>query len=123
MKNRESALVYAKLPKFEYQTDLSLKDILVDMGMEKPFDKETADFSRLGEIQNGNVYIGDVFHSTKISVTEQGTKAGAATAVVKNATGAATRLFEVHLNRPFVYMIVETENYTPVFMGTFVTAE
>lgn len=116
LENAEETTVYTAIPKFEYETDLSLKPALENMGMAKAFDMDKADFSRLGQVKNGNIWIGDVLHSTKISVTENGTKAGAATAQVLYGSGAILK--EVFLDRPFVYMIVDMENNVPVFVGT-----
>lgn len=123
LENAEESEVYAKIPKFEYETDLNLKSVLKDMGMEKAFDEEKADFSGLGQIQDGNIWIGDVLHSTKITVAEQGTKAGASTAVVMRAAGVPQNPKEVTLDRPFVYMIVDMENNIPIFMGTLMSVE
>lgn len=116
LENAEETTVYTAIPKFEYETDLSLKPALENMGMAKAFDMDKADFSRLGQVKNGNIWIGDVLHSTKISVTENGTKAGAATAQVLYGSGAIFK--EVFLDRPFVYMIVDMESNVPVFVGT-----
>ncbi len=118
LENAEETTVYTAIPKFEYETDLSLKPALENMGMTKAFDMDKADFSKLGQVKNGNIWIGDVLHSTKISVTENGTKAGAATAEVLHGTGAILEYKEVNLDRPFVYMIVDAQNNVPVFMGT-----
>ena len=121
LKNAEETKVITRLPKFEYETKLNLNSVLKDMGMEKAFDKEKADFSRLGQILGGNIWVGDVMHSTKITVAEQGTKAGAATAVIKYGAGASPAQEEpkeVYLERPFVYMIIDMENNLPIFMGT-----
>ena len=118
LENIQETTVHAMLPKFEYAIDSNLKPILSDMVMSHAFDKEQADFSKLGKINNGNIWIGDVVHSTIISVTENGTKAGAATAIVFNATGAPQNPKEVYLNRPFLYMIVDTEMQTPIFIGS-----
>lgn len=119
LENAEETEVRTKIPKFEYETDLNLKSVLKDMGMEKAFDEEKADFSKLGQIQDGNIWIGDVLHSTKITVAEQGTKAGAATAVIMYGNGALpSEPKEVYLERPFVYIIVDTSADLPVFIGT-----
>lgn len=123
LENAEESEVHAKIPKFEYEMDLNLKSALKDMGMEKAFDEEKADFSGLGQIQGGNIWIGDVLHSTKITVAEQGTKAGASTAVVMHAAGVPQNPKEVTLDRPFVYMIVDRENNIPIFMGTLMSVE
>ncbi len=116
--NMQACSVSTRLPKFESEFDVSLENVLKNMGMEKAFDEEKADFSKLGTVKNGNIYIGDAVHKTKISVTEQGTKAGAATAVTLFGAGAPQEVKEVYLDRPFVYMIVDMENNIPVFMGT-----
>jgi serine protease inhibitor len=56
----------------------------------------------------------------EISVTEQGTKAGAATAVEMVAEGAAEiqEYREVVLDRPFIYMLIDCETNLPFFIGT-----
>ena len=92
------------------------------MGMDKVFDDALANFSGLGTYENRNIYINRVLHKTSIQVAEQGTKAGAATAVeIAYATGAygpAEEPTTVYLDRPFVYMIVERDSGIPLFMGT-----
>lgn len=123
LENAEETEVRTKTPKFEYETNLNLKSVLKDMGMVKAFDEEKADFSGLGQIQGGNIWIGDVLHSTKITVAEQGTKAGAATAEILYGAGAISDPKEVYLERPFVYMIMDMENNIPVFIGTVMSVD
>ncbi|MBR6684388.1 MAG: serpin, partial [Firmicutes bacterium] len=65
-------------------------------------------------------------HKTFISVTENGTQAGAATVVEMRAEGAAAEIVEykeVVLDRPFVYMLVDCENDIPLFIGSTMTVE
>ncbi len=121
LENKVDCAVNTKLPKFEADFTASLNDALKAMGIEKAFDIEKADFSKLGEITDGNIYVSEVAHSTKISVTETGTKAGAATAVTMKGYGAPMNPKEVNLDRPFVYMIIDTDNNTPIFMGTLMS--
>lgn len=121
--NSVNCSVETKLPKFETEFSISLNDALKAMGMEKAFDESAADFSKLGSVADGNVYIGSVAHSAKISVTESGTKAGAATAVTLYGAGAPQNPKEVALDRPFVYMIVDMESKIPVFMGALMSVE
>lgn len=121
LENKVDCTVNTKLPKFEADFTASLNDALKAMGIEKAFDIEKADFSKLGEITDGNIYVSEVAHSTKISVTETGTKAGAATAVTMKGYGATMNPKEVNLDRPFVYMIIDTDNNTPIFMGTLMS--
>lgn len=108
--------VEAGLPKFEYEYEISLPEILADMGMGLAF-TEGADFSRISEMP---VCISDVLHKTFISVSEERTKAAAVTAVTTVPTSAQinpTPPKEVILDRPFVYMIVDGETKLPIFIG------
>lgn len=116
--------VFAKMPKFEISYSAELSELLADMGMGDAFDPERADFSRMGSSREGNVLISRVLHKTAISVAEQGTGAGAATAVEMRATGAYEQeVKQVELNRPFVYMIIDCETCAPIFIGTLMDPE
>ena len=99
-----------------------IPQLLTAMGMTDAFDWKKADFSRMGCTADGtNLCIGRVIHKTKITVAEEGTKAAASTVVEMLAEGAAEIQEEtrtVTLNRPFLYMIVDTEHMEPIFMGT-----
>ena len=105
------------IPKFKYNYSKSLKDILSDMGMSEAFTSD-ADFTKISESVNGPLYIDDVFHKTRIEVTEKGTKAAAVTYVmmVGNAARPQKEKIFITLDRPFIYMIVDKNN-VPVFIG------
>ena len=112
--------VKASIPKFEYEYELGLEEILGSLGVKRAFDVTDADFSRLGSSPDGNIYIEDAFQKTYISVDARGTRAGAVTVIV-NGCGSAADPEEpkiVQLDRPFVYMIVDAENNLPIFIGT-----
>ena len=118
----EVDVVQTAIPKFEAESDFELSEVLCGMGMDKAFDDTLANFSGLGTYENQNIYINRVLHKTSIRVAEQGTKAGAATAVEivcgSAAFGPAEEPTTVYLDRPFVYMIVEKQSGMPLFMGT-----
>lgn len=105
------------LPKFQTEFSAELSENLKALGMTDAFDGEKADFTDLGTSDEGNIYISRVLHKTFIQVDEEGTKAGAATAVEAAAEGAALYPHSVILNRPFVYMIVDLETKLPIFLG------
>ncbi|NLD16803.1 MAG: serine protease [Tissierellia bacterium] len=108
--------VNTSIPKFENEFSISLNDGLKNMGIKKAFDANESDLSKIGK----NLMISNVLHKTYISVHEQGTKAGAVTAVEVGVTSMPVeKPKEVYLNRPFVYMIVDTENNVPLFIGTY----
>ena len=114
--------VFASIPKFETEYDIEMSEVLQEMGMTDAFDWRVADFSRLGtyNVDGMNICINRVLHKTFISVSEQGTRAGAATAVEMVAEGAMeiVEFKEVVLDRPFVYMLIDCETNLPFFIGT-----
>lgn len=111
-------MVMATLPKFSYEYELTMNDVLKELGMPSAFSGDTADFSKMSHSSRGNIYIGDVLHKTFISVDELGTKAGAVTKVQMNDESAPMSEWVVTLNRPFVYMIIDNETKLPIFIGT-----
>ena len=108
--------VTVSMPKFETSYDTELSKALTDMGMELPF-QDGADFTGLGKTDNG-ICISRVLHKTYLSVDETGTKAAAATVVEMTYGAIAEPGKQVILDRPFVYMIVDTETNLPLFIGT-----
>ncbi|MCR5322778.1 MAG: serpin family protein [Lachnospiraceae bacterium] len=119
LENMEYCDVYTRMPKFETAYNVEMSDQLKQMGMTLPFDKEKADFSKLGKSETGNISINRVIHKTFIAVDENGTKAGAATIVEMTDGGAAfiEEPKEVYLTRPFVYMLIDRETNSPFFIG------
>lgn len=125
LNNMHETPVQTSMPKFETEYSVELSDILVKMGMTDAFDWTKADFSALGTSEDGNIHMERVLHKTFISVTEQGTRAGAAT-VVEMTDGAAMppdKIQEVYLDRPFVYLLIDCENGLPFFIGVLMDTE
>lgn len=112
--------VLAAMPKFSFDYSVELPEALQNMGMTDAFSVERADFSNLGETAEGyNLYIGNVLHKAYIEVTEAGTRAGAATVVELNCGAAEpSETRQVVLDRPFVFMILDTNTNLPLFIGT-----
>ena len=122
LNNPQDVTVFASIPKFETEYSIEMSEVLQEMGMTDAFDWRVADFSKLGtyNVDGMNICINRVLHKTFISVTEQGTRAGAATAVEMVAEGAMeiVEFKEVVLDRPFVYMLIDCETNLPFFIGT-----
>ena len=122
LNNPQDLTVFASIPKFETEYDIEMSEVLQEMGMTDAFDWRVADFSKLGtyNVDGMNICIKRVLHKTFISVSEQGTRAGAATAVEMVAEGAMeiVEFKEVVLDRPFVYMLIDCETNLPFFIGT-----
>lgn len=120
----QEVTVNTAMPKFETAYDVQMNEALMAMGMPDAFDWRLADFSRLGTSEDGYICIGRVLHKTFLSVAEEGTKAGATTAVEMVTEGAMMEEPKVvTLNRPFLYMILDCQTGTPLFMGTLLDAE
>ena len=116
-----SVPVETAIPKFESEFSAELSQVLAGMGMPLAFDGDRADFTALGTA-DANIYISRVLHKTFISVTEKGTRAGAATVVemAKNTSvgPGMEEVKTVYLDRPFVYMLMDCRTGTPFFIGT-----
>jgi serpin B len=103
------------MPKFEFDSEFSLKDILAGMGMPVAF-TEDADFS--GMTGNPELFISDVVHKAFVAVDEAGTEAAAATAVVVGTTAMPEEpSVEVTLDRPFIFLIRDIETGAILFVG------
>ena len=102
------------MPKFEFDSEFSLKDTLPEMGMPMAF-SSSADFSGM----NGNreLSISDVLHKAFVAVDEAGTEAAAATAVIMELTAAPEPPVEVTIDRPFIFLIRDIETGAILFVG------
>ena len=103
--------------------DDKLSDNLKARGMPTAFAGGKANFLRMVEPGAVSPFIDEVLHKTFIEVNESGTKAAAVTVVAMEdgATPDPPKTITICLDRPFVYMIVDTENNLPVFIGAMET--
>lgn len=112
--------VEAYLPAFSYDYSTQLDDTLKALGMVDAFNPNVADFSGMGDGLPLN--ISRVLHKTHIEVDQEGTGAAAATIVEmeagSSAPGEEIPPKVVRLDRPFIYLIVDTRTNTPLFVGT-----
>ena len=114
----EETEVHAAIPKFKGECTVELNESLKAMGMTDAFEAGLADLSGLGVSELGPLFISQVLHKTYIEVDERGTKAGAATAVTAVSGSAMPGTVpEVYLDRPFLYMLVDTGTNLPAFIG------
>lgn len=124
LNTKQNTKVKTTLPKFSVDYGFNMNKILIQMGMQDAFSDSDADFTKMAISDVGNIYIGSVDQKCFIAVDEYGTKAGAATAVaMQNKSLALEEPKIVNLNRPFVYLIVECNQYEPLFMGTVMNVE
>lgn len=105
-----------ELPKFKYEYEIKLNDILSEMGMGIAF-SNFADFTGINKF--GGLYIDYVKHKSFIEVNEEGTEAAAVTVVAiayESAIPGGNISFVV--NRPFLFAITEKSTGAILFIGT-----
>ncbi len=117
MKNKKEKNIELLLPKFESRYEDSLIDELYNLGMNTPFISGSADFSKMNESGEKNLFISEVKHKTYVKVDEKGTEAAAATSVEVRLTGMPMEIPKLTFDRPFVYGIVDVTTGIPLFIG------
>ncbi len=120
LKQLEPRRVDVTLPAFESEYRAQLSEHLQRLGCRLPFDPAHADFS--GLTGDEPLFIDKVIHQANVSVDEQGTVAAAATAVtiVRSAMPPQEPPVEFRADRPFIYLIVDTETAAVLFAGRLV---
>ncbi len=107
-------IVIATIPEYRFETNLSIKRYLSDMGIEKAF-TEYADFSPMAKEL---LMIGDTLQKSYIQVDRNGTKAAAC--MFSRMYGGRIEQPKIHrvvLDRPFIYAIIHENSGLPVFLG------
>jgi len=110
----QATQVGVNMPKFEFDSEFSLKDTLAEMGMPIAF-SSGADFS--GMTGNRELFISDVIHKAFVSVDEAGTEAAAATAVIMPGSAEPEPPVEVTIDRPFIFLIHDINTGAILFVG------
>ncbi len=111
--DREGTLA---LPRFKLNYDVELNDPLKVLGMRQAFTAGIADFSAMaGE----PLYISKVKQKSFVDVNEEGTEAAAVTTVGVAAMGIIepVKPFEMIVDRPFFFVIEDSETQSILFMG------
>lgn len=114
--------VSAVMPRFSFDTSFKLKDALSAAGLANIFDEGSADFSGISDTE---LWVSEILQKTRIELDEYGTKAAAATAVIDatNAMPMPKELKTVRLDRPFAFMIYDSEQEQILFMGKVMTVD
>ena len=119
LNSHQYGTVEAAIPRFTASSSLMLNDALETMGVTDAFDVARADLRTMGSAPNDQLHISTVVHKTYLSLDENGTKAAAVTAIGNDTASAEPpQVHRVVLDRPFVYLIVDTHANLPLFLGT-----
>jgi serpin B len=103
------------MPRFDFEEELKLIDLMKGLGLRLPFDPYGADFS--GVTKKERLYIYEALHKATITVDEKGTEAAAATAVLDMPVSSVGPPVTVTLDRPFIFAIQERETGVILFLG------
>lgn len=118
----EQCIVDLKLPRFTTEADVTLNNIISELGAANIFNSN-ADFTNIAK---SNMFVSQMFQKAKIEVSEEGTKAAAVTAAIMTMSALPTeepKHVTFHANRPFVYMITEANTNAIFFMGQYTGKE
>lgn len=110
----KSEHVIIKLPRFTIRKPAELRRQLTQLGIKRLF----SDKAQVGGISEDAFTISNVLHEGFIEVSEHGTEAAAATAVMV-AKSAAFEFTPKHFtaDHPFLFMLNHTDSGAPLFMG------
>jgi serine protease inhibitor len=108
----EPQRIMLNVPKFRFEYELEMKNVLAMMGMAVAFQPGVADFTRMADAKD--LHISRVKQKAFIDVHELGTEAAAATSVVGSVTSMPPVL---RFDRPFLFAIRERSSGTLLFVG------
>jgi serpin B len=107
-------VVDVRMPRFAFGSDVNLVDHLSEMGMTRVFSPSEAELEGISTASE--LYVSAAVHSATIEVTESGTEASAATAVVVSDRSAPSRP-ALTLDRPFFFAIRDRATGAILFLG------
>ena len=116
--NMTSLEMRVGLPRMRLSFKSSLRDTLRKLEMGSMFNPAAANFSRL---ISPSVWVDDVLHETVIEISEEGTKAAAATGAVFTRSGGFFNTF--YVDRPAIFFIRDEVSGVPLFWGRLVRPE
>ena len=96
--------VNLELPKFKLEYTSELISVLKKLGMNKPFDKHSANFLGIGY----DLYIDQILQKTYLKIDEEGTEAAAVTVIRGPPKPCVRRIPKIHpmiVDRPFLFLL------------------
>jgi serpin B len=108
------ATVDLEVPKFRTETSLTLNQSMQQLGMVDAF-SPAANFS--GITSDTSLSVSMIIHKAVIEVSESGTEAAAATAVIGRGAGREVQRPSLRFNHPFAFFIVDDATGLILFAG------
>lgn len=115
--------VRAIMPQLNYETKTEkVIDVLKAQGVYRAFDENRAEFFRM--IDGEPLFISEIIQKCKIELDKDGTRAAAVTAILMQKSMAMKpvekEVKEVYLDRPFAFLIYDSQKDQIVFAGKVV---
>ncbi|XP_062988285.1 glia-derived nexin [Elgaria multicarinata webbii] len=100
------------LPKFTAEAETDLKEPLKELGIRDMFEQSKANFAKITRTES--IHVSQILQKAKIEVSEDGTKASAATTAILIARSSPPWFV---VDRPFVFFIRHNPTGAVLFMG------
>lgn len=122
-KSSQKAIV--AIPKFTYESKVNLNESLQALGIKSAFDETQADFSKVSESTEEQLYLSEIIQKNYIQVDEVGTSSGT---VSTGKVDVTTRVEEetqksMIFNTPFLYAVIDNETKLPLLIGIMANPE
>lgn len=109
-----------KMPKLSVKSSYDLKKELINLGINKIFDENSADLTGIIEFDDSyNLYVSNTMHKAAIDFNKDGVEAAAVTIIEGNKSTAIdpdAKQIDFFLDQPFIYSITDA-NDIPLFVG------
>lgn len=122
-KSTQKAIV--AIPKFTYESQINLNQSLQTLGVKTAFDATNADFSKIYEQAQEQLYLSEVVQKNYIQVDEVGTSSGAISGNKVNTTTSVEEDTQKSMifNAPFLYAVIDNETKLPLLIGIMADPE
>ena len=115
------------MPLLELEQSISVKELLLRLGMTNAFSGSAADFSGMADFSgpasvDDGIYIDDVFQKAFVAVNEKGTEAAAVSAVSgmsypQSIPPTPLPPVVMEVDRPFIFLIRDGYTGATLFVG------
>lgn len=112
----EDTDINIKIPKFDFDYSINLKNELMAMGIKEAFGYD-ADFSNI--TGDTSLFVSDAKHKADIEFSEEGIKAAAVTAMMMNEKMALPNdVVNIDIDKPFMFVIRDKKTGEVWFVGS-----
>lgn len=105
------------IPEISFSYELNMNHILTEMGLTDIWRGQTADFSKLGYVENGeNIQMEQYVYKAAINLDSNGINTDVEAEMMGMIAEYETR-YRLEIERPFVVFLIDYENNVPLLVG------